>query len=128
MRGWIRLLMLSPDAVLLAIILLLLICVVQGNQGSANLLWSARYPHQWMSLRHRLCMLKVRCCLTHLVTDLVRLGWVPRPGFTAEREQPAAAQPEAEESGNHTTWAEVQEAMATSEAAGPDRSALVDQP
>ena len=89
--------MLSPGAVLLAIILLLLICVVQGNQSSANLLWSARYPHQWMSLRHRLCMLKVRCCLTHLVTDLVRLGWVPRPGFTAEREQPAAAQPETEE-------------------------------
>ena len=34
------------------------------------LLWLARYPQQWVALRHRLCMLKVRCCLTHLVTDL----------------------------------------------------------
>ena len=55
--------------------------------------------------------------MTHLVSDLVRLGWAARPGFVAERQQPAAALPETEESGNHTTWAEVQEAMAISEAA-----------
>ena len=70
-----------------------------------------------MARRHQLCMLKVRCCMTHLVSDLVRLGWAARPGFVAEREQPVAALPETEESGNHTTWAEVQEAMAISEAA-----------
>ena len=35
------------------------------------LMWVARYTQEWVARRHQLCMLKVRCCVTHLMTDLV---------------------------------------------------------
>ena len=56
---------------------------LSGLHAGTIPLWAAHYPQEWVAHRHQLCMLKVRCCVTHLVTDFVRLGWAARPGFVA---------------------------------------------